>query len=213
MPIVPPKPVARPARRRRAPFLVIAAASLAAAPAVQSAELAVQSAEVAVQSAELARQTYRQVVDEAGAIRLPADFRLSWVHLGSWLVADPKAPGHGFHDVYTQPAAARAYRETGTFPDGTVLVKEIRTIGDGSLTTGAAQWASDPAVWFVMVKDSGGRFAGNAHWGDGWGWALFEAKDPTRNASASYAETCQGCHVPAAATDRVFVGGYPTLKR
>ena len=30
--------------------------------------------------------------------------------------------------MYTQPESLAAYRKTGTFPDGAVLVKEVRTI-------------------------------------------------------------------------------------
>jgi len=44
------------------------------------------------------------------------------------LVADSKAPGHGFHDFYTQPQAVEAFLMNGAFPDGMVLVKEIRKI-------------------------------------------------------------------------------------
>lgn len=50
------------------------------------------------------------------------------VHLGSWIVRDEKAPGYGFHDVYTDAKSVAAYRKTGSFPDGTVLVKEIRSV-------------------------------------------------------------------------------------
>ncbi len=160
---------------------------------------------------DLAEDTYRQWVDNQGGIRLPGNFRLEWIHLGSWLVEDPKAPGHGFHDVYTQPEAAKTYVQTGKFPDGTVLVKEIRQIGAGPLTTGQAQWATDRVMWFVMVKDNKSRFD-NPHWAEGWGWALYEAQNPAKNVSKSFAETCQGCHIPAKNTDWVFVDGYPTLK-
>lgn len=166
----------------------------------------------AAKAEDLAQTTFRDVVDAQGGISLPRDFRLHWTHLGSWLVAKPDAPGHGFHDVYTQTAAAEAYRRTGAFPDGTVLVKEIRALGSGALTTGQAQWATDTKVWFVMVKDSRGRFAGNPHWAQGWGWALFDAKAPSANASKGFTETCQGCHIPAKQTDWVFVDGYPTLR-
>lgn len=166
---------------------------------------------VAAPAADLAGEVYTRYVDEEGTIALPADFRLHWTHLGSWVVTDPDAPGHGFHDVYTQPEAARAYREQGAFPDGAVLVKEIRGIGSGALTTGKAQWATDPAVWFVMVKDTRGRFPGNPHWQAGWGWALFEAADPKTNVSEGFEQTCRGCHLPAQHTDWVFVEGYPTL--
>lgn len=159
----------------------------------------------------LSDQTYRQWVDKTGNIKLPESYRLQWTHLGSLLVADPKAAGHGFHDVYTQPQAAQTYRQTGKFPDGTVLVKEVRKVKSGTLTTGEAQWAGDPIIWFVMVKDTQGRFKGNPHWAEGWGWALYEAKNPSRNVSKSFRETCMGCHTPARQTDWVFIGGYPTL--
>ncbi|MGH8656842.1 MAG: cytochrome P460 family protein [Gammaproteobacteria bacterium] len=160
---------------------------------------------------ELARETYTKYVDEKGDIKLPDGFRLSWTHLGSWVVADRKAPGYGFHDVYTQPEAARKFLETGIFPDGAVLVKEIRKLGTEKLTTGDAVWAKENAVWFVMVKDAVGRFKGNSHWGEGWGWALHEAKAPLLNVSKGYKETCLACLTPAKKTDWVFVNGYPTL--
>lgn len=162
-------------------------------------------------AADLATTTFRDHVDGEGNISLPMDARASWVHLGSWVVQEADAPGAGFHDVYTQPEAARAYRDSGEFADGTVLVKEIRGVESAEKTTGPALWAGEPAIWFVMVKDTQGRFDG-PHWGEGWGWALFEADAPKVNASESFESTCQGCHVPAQQTDWVFVEGYPTLK-
>lgn len=163
-------------------------------------------------ASDLASGTYSTYVSKSGEIQLPAKFRHQWVHLGSWVVTDAKAPGHGFHDVYTQPEAVKAFQDVGKFPDGTVLVKEIRNIGSGKMTTGDAQWATDNAVWFVMIKNSLGRFKGNPNWGEGWGWALFEAKNPKANTSKGYAESCLGCHTPAKQTDWVFVEGYPTLR-
>lgn len=162
-------------------------------------------------AAELAEHTFSKYVGPEGEISLPADFRLNWSHLGSWIVDDAKAPGAGFHDVYTQPEAVEAYRETSSFPDGTVLVKEIRGIAAETLTTGPAQWATDTEIWFVMVKDDQQRFDG-PHWAEGWGWALFDVKDRETNISESFAATCQGCHIPARNTDWVYIEGYPTLK-
>ena len=173
-------------------------------------------------AAELAQQTYQSLgdqqgkfVDQQGNIGLPKEYlhhyRQHWTHLGSWIVDDNQAPGYGFHDVYTQPEAAQAYRDTGEFPDGTVLVKEVRGVESGVKTTGQAHWAGGINVWFVMVKDSRNRFSGNNHWGEGWGWALLKPDDPGKDVSASFSETCQGCHVPAKNHDWVFVEGYPTL--
>jgi hypothetical protein len=146
-------------------------------------------------------------------IAVPVDVRVNYVHLGSWIVPDASAPGHGFHDVYTQRKTVDAYRKTGKFADRTVLVKEIRKIANGALTTGAGSWATDPKVWFVMVKDAKGKHKSSPLWGDGWLWALYSASDPTHNIAVSYANDCKSCHIPAAKTDRVFIQGYPTLKK
>ncbi len=163
-------------------------------------------------AAEPRGNTFSRHVDAQGTISLPTDFRSRWTHLGSWVVQQDGAPGQGFHDVYTEPASAAAYRKTGQWPDGATLVKEIRSLQSGALTTGPGLWAGENKVWFVMVKDRKGRFAGNGNWGNGWGWALFDAKNRSVNASANHSKDCMGCHVPAQATDWVFVQGYPTLK-
>uniref|UniRef100_UPI0038CBFCFE cytochrome P460 family protein n=1 Tax=Methylocaldum marinum TaxID=1432792 RepID=UPI0038CBFCFE len=76
-------------------------------------------------------------------------------------------------------------------------MKEIRKIESGSRTTGPAQWAGENAVWFVMVKDARGRFKGNPNWGEGWGWALYQAGNRNLNVSKGYAESCLSCHEPA----------------
>jgi hypothetical protein len=60
-----------------------------------------------------------------------------------------------------------AYKRIGKFPDGAVLVKEIRKIKSGSMTTGQGSWACEIAVWFVMVKDQKSRFKNNPNWGNG----------------------------------------------
>lgn len=150
-------------------------------------------------------------VDQRGQIRRPTGFRSGWAHLGTWSVAG--ADGDvTLHDVYTEPDSAAHFRERGAFPDGATLVKEVRRTRPESLTTGQARWAADPVVWFVMVKDAVGRFAGNPSWGEGWGWALFEAQDPTTPVPGPYTEQCRPCHVPAQDTDWVYVRGYPGLR-
>lgn len=164
------------------------------------------------QASDLATKTYATYVDKTGEISVPENYRPYWSHLGSWVVNDAKAPGYGFHDVYTQPEVVKVFLETGQFPDGTVLIKEIRKISSRTLTTGPALWAGDTDVWFVMIKDTKGRFKGNANWGEGWGWALFEAKNRKINTSQGYLQSCLPCHVPAKQTDWIYIEGYPTLK-
>jgi hypothetical protein len=150
-------------------------------------------------------------VDNDGNIRLPPDFRLSMVHLGSWYI--PAGEASGFHDVFTEKKTVEVYRETGQFPDGATLVKELRAADVADYTTGnsVSHAAAGPKQWFVMIKDTQGRFSGNSLWGDGWGWALYKPDDPDRNVATDYKTDCLACHVPAKATDWVYTHAYPTL--
>ena len=150
-------------------------------------------------------------VNEDGNIQLPSDFRLSMVHLGSWFVPDGDASG--FHDVYTEKESVEAYRRTGQFPDGATLVKELRASNAADYTTGNGVSHATVGLkqWFVMIKDTQGRFTENPLWGDGWGWALYKPDDPGKNVAADYKTDCLGCHVPAKATDWVYIEAYPTL--
>ena len=125
----------------------------------------------------------------------------------------PDQPVFEMHNVYSRPEDIRAYRENGKFPDGAVLVKEITKVSSDKLTTGQSSWSTDDKVWFVMIKDSKGRFPGNDLWGDGWGWALFEAKEPARNVATDYKTDCKLCHVPAKKDDWVYIRGYSVLKK
>jgi hypothetical protein len=151
-------------------------------------------------------------VDSDGTIQFPGRVRDEWVHLGSWGSADLSATDPAQHDVYTQPKTLEAYRKTGKFPDGAVLVKEIRKIESGHMTTGHVTWAGDEVLWFVMIKDATGRFPEHQNWGEGWGWALFNAGATEKNASTSFRTDCLGCHIPARETDWIYVKGYPNLR-
>jgi hypothetical protein len=155
-----------------------------------------------------------KIVGQDGSIERPgADFRRDWSHLGSWAVLDKDSAAHGIHDVYATRATVDAFRATGKYPDGAVLVKEIRSFETDQLTTGNVAYAGNPAVWFVMVKDSTGRFEGkNPLWAEGWGWAMFQADNPEKQTAESFETSCMGCHTPVAKTDWVFQSGYPTLK-
>ena len=157
-------------------------------------------------------ENFSAYVDNTGAIQLPRDFRTTMVHLGSWFV--PEGDASGFHDVYTEASSVEAYRKTGRFPDGTTLVKELRGAERGDYTTGSNVGFAVEQVkqWFVMIKDSKGRFPDNPLWGEGWGWALFKPEDPTKNVATNYRGDCLGCHVPAKANDWVYIEAYPTLK-
>ncbi len=165
--------------------------------------------------------TYGNVVDKSGNISLPENLRRDWAFLGTWSIAkedvetSSAASGHGaagLHNVYTQRATIDYFRETGKFPDGAVIVKELLTAVTDSMTTGTASRGTEVEGWFVMVKDTQGRFESNPLWGDGWGWSLFNADQPDSTVTTNYKTECIGCHIPARKDDWIYLNGYPVLE-
>ena len=150
-------------------------------------------------------------VDDNGNMTMPKDLRAKFFHLGTYVVADEKSESHGFHDVYTQASTIHHYRKNEEFPDGAVLVKELRKMDTVKMTTGKSSHATELIGWFIMVKDAKGRFKDNPHWGDGWGWGLYMKDDPKKNVSKGYKKSCRGCHIPAKVDDWIYIEGYPAL--
>ena len=155
----------------------------------------------------------RAVVDAHGSLRVPAGYRTSYQFLGSWAVADGvgKSPSQ-LHVVYASRATITAYLKDKRFPDGSVLVKEVFQTETGKMMTGTVSRAQTLKGWFVMVKDSENTHPGNALWGDGWAWSWFDADNPSKTTSTNYKGDCLPCHVPARATDWIYVQGYPPLE-
>jgi hypothetical protein len=154
------------------------------------------------------------VDDAAGNLHVPDAYRTAYQSLGSWAVAADQGQGSKeLHLVYASPGTVNAYRNDGHFPDGAVLVKEVFQAATGPMTTGTVSHAETLKGWFVMMRDNNGRHPGNALWGDGWGWSWFDAADPSKTTSTDYRANCKPCHLPAQASDWVYVAGYPSLRR
>jgi Cytochrome P460 len=155
----------------------------------------------------------QSVVGRNGNIHVPENYRVEYQFLGTWAVAADGGRGSKeIHVVFASPGAAEGYRAGGDFPEGTVLVKEVFVAATASMTTGTVSHTESLKGWFVMVRDTTGRHAGNKLWGEGWGWSWFDAGNPTKTTSTDYVTDCRACHVPAQATEWIYVEGYPRLK-
>jgi hypothetical protein len=155
----------------------------------------------------------RKAYDPDGHLHVPSDYRLTYEFIGTWAVA--KDAGQGakqLHEVYASPGAVAAYKKTGHFPDGTVLVKEVLNADTRPMTTGTVSHEANLVGWFVMVRDSKNSHTTSKLWGDGWGWSWFNASDPVKTTSTNYKSDCQGCHIPAQASDWIYTYGYPALR-
>lgn len=145
-----------------------------------------------------------------------ANYRREWVQLGSFSVRadDAEKGAKELHVVYASPETVDAYRKTGAFPDGAVLVKDVFATKTEALTTGLASYADALKGRFVMVKDRGDKYAGQSPlWGDGWGWAFYEGDETANTVTTDYRKDCLGCHEPVRNKDLVYTQGYPVLKR
>lgn len=103
----------------------------------------------------------------------------------------------GFHTVYANDIAMQGY-ETGVFPDGSILVVDLREgpITDRGVDAGAQKRLD------VMVRDHA-AFPTT----DGWGYASFMGpgnRTVRRFAQAEAATRCHACHTRRRAQDFVF---------
>ena len=167
------------------------------------------------------------VNSETGALRVPENYT-EWPTLGTWTHAhtgerlEKEGPGvHEYHVVYTQPETIAYYRQHRRFPDGAVLVKELLDAKTMAMTTGpAVGHATTIKGWFVLVRDTKGRYKKSSLWGDGWAWSLFNADDREHTVSKNYKTDCRPCHTPARelaprnavdADKWIYSFGYPVL--
>src|SRR4030095_8209547 len=90
-------------------------------------------------------ETAEAAFDPQDLMHVPdADYRRDWVLLGSFsvLADDPEAGAKEFHVVYTQPENVDAYRKTGAFLDGAILVKDVFAANTEAMTTGTSSYAN-----------------------------------------------------------------------
>lgn len=153
----------------------------------------------------------------SGELMLPSGYH-EWVYLGSPLTPHAlnggEAPFPEYHNVYVQPEAYRAYRRTGEFPEGTILLKELQLTtpaahpdGSSNEVSGRGYFPAERNGIDISVKDSR-RFAAT----EGWGFFNFGHHAPpyAETAAALPADACAGCHI-ANADDMVFKKFYTAI--
>jgi hypothetical protein len=111
--------------------------------------------------------------------------------------------GHStFDNVFVNPSAYKAFEKTGTWPDKTVLVLELRAAEGASSINKQGHTQSQQLMGFeVHVKD--------AKLDGGWGFFEFDGDAPAKMVKRP--ASCYGCHESHAAADTTFVQFYTTL--
>ena len=142
-----------------------------------------------------------------GQLKLPEHYR-EWVYLTtgidmSYNPALQSADHSMFDNVFVNPEAFNAFRESGTWPDKTVLVLEARVaVSKGSINQKGHYQGSDVMGLEVHVKDQA-RFPDK--------WAFFGFDDSTTAKMIPTSMECYSCHATHGAVDTTFVQFYPTL--
>jgi hypothetical protein len=151
-----------------------------------------------------ASPSYSPVYTEDGRLSLPQNYR-EWIYLSSGfdMSYSPTAGmgHHMFDNVFVEPNAYKAFVATGTWPDKTILVLEVRGAKDkGSINKNGNYQDTDVMGREVHIKDA-------SH--DGWAFFGFESDKPAKMIPRT--AECYSCHAQHAAVDNTFVQFYPTL--
>lgn len=150
--------------------------------------------------------------DNEGALLRPEGYR-EWVYLGAPLTPNDmnngNAPFPEFHNVYVDPASWAVYKQTGELPDGTVIIKELVSVGSKAASSGIGYFMGEFIGLEAAVKDSK-RFPKEAN-----GWAYFSyghAYPLEKKAKAQPQASCAQCHLTAPGGGMVFSQYYPVLR-
>ena len=144
----------------------------------------------------------------SGDLKFPTNYP-EWVFLGTGLdmsYTSDKAVGEGgtsmFNTVYANPSAYKSFKQTGHWPEGTMLVLEDRgATGASSINKRGKTQSGEVMGVEIHLKDS-------AHLkGDGWGFYRFD--DKVSGKLIARPAACYTCHEAHGVVDTTFVQFYP----
>jgi hypothetical protein len=148
-----------------------------------------------------------------GKLKQPVGYR-KWVYIGTPLTPNDMNGGEAsfpeFHEVYMDPESFVHYEKTGKFRDGTVLVKELSSVGSKEAPSGKGYFQGEFTGLETAIKDSK-RFPDEpSH----WAYFSFGHKYPLKKeVSKNSVAACAQCHDDnASKTDFVFSQYYPVLR-
>jgi hypothetical protein len=158
------------------------------------------------------RRAQSVTFNQAGDLVRPTGYR-KWFYVGTPLTPhdmnNGKAAFPEFHSVYINPEAYNHYEKTGEFPDGTVLVKELVSVGSKQATSGDGYFMGEFTGLEVLMKDKR-RFQDEP---GNWGFFSFGHEYPLKpTAKIQPTANCNSCHGGAADDDYVFTQYYPVLR-
>jgi hypothetical protein len=153
-------------------------------------------------------------ISKSGVLTQPEGYR-EWVYVGTPLTPNDmnngKAAFPEFHNVYIDPKSFAYWKKTGNFRDGTIIIKELVSVGSKAAVSGNGYFMGDYIGLEATIKSK-------QHFSNEPGnWAYFsftnpkDPKDMKTSATAFPTEACAACHKASAQDDMVFTQYYPVL--
>ena len=148
---------------------------------------------------------------EGKLIRPPVSFR-KWVFVGTPVTPndmnDGKANFPEFHNVYMDPDSFAYLEKTGQYRDGTVLVKELVSVGSKEAASGKGYFQGEFIGLEAAVKDAK-RYPNDP---GNWGYYSFGHSYPLKDVSEkNKIKECNNCHEENA-VNFVFSQYYPVIR-
>ena len=147
-----------------------------------------------------------------GKLKQPVGYR-KWMYIGTPVTPNDMNDGEAsfpeFHSVYMDPESFAEYEKTGKYRDGTVLIKELSSVGSKKAPSGNGYFQGEFTGLEATIKDSN-RFKDEP---GSWAYFSFGHKYPLKaEATKQAAASCNACHQTSAAKDDVFSQYYPVLR-
>ncbi len=148
-----------------------------------------------------------------GKLQRPTGYR-EWVYVGTPVTPNDmnggKAAFPDHHNVYIDPVSWAHWKEKGEFRDGTILIKELVSVGSKAAVSGNGYFQGQFIGLEATIK-SKSNFPDEP---GNWAYFSFSSKDHktlAETAKAFPTASCNSCHKGAAADDFVFTQYYPVL--
>jgi len=148
-----------------------------------------------------------------GELQRPTGYR-EWIYVGTPVTPNDmnngKAAFPEHHNVYIDPVSWKEWKKTGKFRDGTILIKELVSVGSKGGVSGKGYFQGEFVGLEATIKSK-------ANFPDepgNWAYYSFSSKDHktlSETARPFPTASCNSCHAAAAADDFVFTQYYPVL--
>ena len=150
-----------------------------------------------------------------GVLERPTGYR-EWIYVGTPVTPNEMNNGKEafpeHHNVYIDPKSWAHWKETGKFRDGTILMKELVSVGSKAAVSGQGYFQGEFIGLEATIK-SEKNFPDEP---GNWAYYSFSSKDHktlTKTAKAFPTASCNSCHLASASDDFVFTQYYPVLSQ